>query len=109
MNFAINLPINSTSFGNISWNICKELYARNLAPPYFPIGGVDLSAQKRDSDFDNWLENCARKAFKVHNRKNPTLKLLHSNQQSLESFSNDEIFITFLECDGITETEINIL
>lgn len=109
LNFSLNLPFNSLSFGQVSYAIVREIYKRGLAPCIFPIGtNVDLGAYKKDDDFNLWLQSCINKSIKRHDRNNPTVKLWHING-SLESFSKDQILITFNELDSLTEFEINIL
>lgn len=106
MDFALNLPLNSTSFGNIGFSISREIYRRNLAPPLFAVANqVDLSSQYQDNDFNQWLQLCGNKAAKIHKRTNPTLRLWHCNPDSLSSLSNEELFITFIETNQITELE----
>ena len=51
MNFAVNFPINSVSFGQVSTLILRELYKRNMNPCIFPIGDTDLSVQAEDKEF----------------------------------------------------------
>ena len=109
-NLTLNLPFNSTSFGNISYSIARELYSRGINPNIFPIGGLDMSSQPPDEKFFQWIQVNSQKAIKSHNKKNPVIKLWHCNQDSLPSLSSDnEIFITFIETDAITEYEKNIL
>lgn len=107
--FSFNLPPNTTSFGSISFSILREAYKRNLAPPLIPIGGIQLDAQKPDNDFNLWLQGILNKALKTHKRTKPSVTLWHTNQDSIKSISNEEIFITFIECDSLTEAEQNIL
>ena len=109
-NFAINFPFNATSFGNIGFSLAREIYNRGLNPCIFPIGNqIDLSTQKPDDKFNQWLQQNSEKALKTHNRKNPCIKLWHTNHDSMPSYSNEEVFITFIETDSITEHERNIL
>ena len=106
--FAINAPLNNLSFGSVSIAILRELYNRGLAPSIFPIGPIDISAQKKDDGFEKWLNACIGKAQKTHNRNDPCIKLWHING-SLETPSKTSNLITFLETDSPTDSEINIL
>lgn len=108
--FAFNGPLNTVSFGSCSFAILREMFKRNLTPSIFPIGGgVDLSAQKPDEKFNQWLGHCINKAQKEHSRKHTTLRLWHCNG-SLESYSSiDSRLITFVETDQLTPYEINVL
>lgn len=107
--FALNVPINSVSYGSSSVAILRELYKRGLSPCVFPIGGqVDLSAQKDDQDFNLWLQACISKSPKQHKRDDWTFKLWHLNS-SLESYSKKQALYFFHETDQATEEEINIV
>jgi hypothetical protein len=105
---AFNLPLNSTSLGQVSLSILREIFNRNKSINLFPIGGVDLSSQKEDPAFFNWLQNSIITAQKEHNRTSPIFKLWHING-SLESYSDKQVLLTFYEVDSPTATEINIL
>lgn len=108
-NFALNLPLNSVSFGQVSTAICREIYRIGLTPSIFPIGGnVDLSTQKRDERFEGWLQQCINQAYTKHKRTHPTFKLWHLNG-ALESYSNKQILYSFYELDSPTESEINVV
>lgn len=108
MNFALNFPINSVSFGQVSFNLLREVYARQVAPCIFPIGNADISAQKTDPEMNFWLQSCINKSNKYHRRDNPVIKLWHIFD-SMSSFSKEQILITFLETDTVTDMEANIL
>lgn len=107
---ALNIPINSVSFGNVSVAILREFYSRGLQPIIFPIGPVDLSSQRPDEKLNQLLQASINDAGKRHSRKSTCIKLWHPNQQSLETYSStDSRLITFHETDALTSNEINIL
>ena len=109
MDFSLNLPINSVSFGQVSTAILREIYKKGLQPCIFPIGDrVDLSTQEEDADFASWVNSGVAKSFNSHSRSNPIFKLWHING-SMESFSEKQILYTFYELDQPTPTEINIV
>lgn len=104
-----NVPINQTSFGQVSVALLREMYDREMSPLLFPIGGdINLSTHKEDKGFHDWLIEASKKAFEKHHRNNKTLKLWHING-ALESFSNDQLLMTFYELDNITPSERNAL
>jgi hypothetical protein len=105
--FALNIPINTTSLGQVSTSIAREIYKRGLNPNIFPIGKVDLSSQPQDPEFFKWIEFNANNALKAHNRNTPVFKLWHL-QGSLESYSNKQVLLSFYEVDKPTDVEINI-
>lgn len=108
--FAFNAPINTVSFGNVSVSLLREMYKLGLTPNIFVIGqNADMSAQKPDEKFNQWLGHCINKAQKEHSRKNTAFKLWHING-SLETYSDtDSRLITFHETDSLTPSEVNIL
>lgn len=108
MNFSVNLPINSVSFGQCSIAILRELFKKNLNPCIFPIGQPDGSSQEISKEFGDWINQCINKAICDHKRKNPILKLWHLNG-SLESFSERQTLMTFYELDNPTQHELNIV
>jgi hypothetical protein len=105
---AFNLPLNSTSLGQVSLSILRELYNKKLEINLFPIGGVDISSQSEDPEFFKWINNSISQSVKTHSRKNPIFKLWHLNG-SLESFSDNQVLLSFYEVDSPTNTEINII
>jgi hypothetical protein len=106
--FAVHLPINSVSFGQVSINLLKEIKSRGLHPSIFPMGDVDLSAEEDDKDFQQWLKENVEKSLKEHRRSTPTIKLWHLNHEGLQSYSDKTILITFYELDSPTKQELNI-
>lgn len=105
---AFNLPINSTSLGQVSLCILRELFQRGLDINLFPIGGVDISSQNQDPKFFEWIQKSINESQKSHNRNTPIFKLWHLTG-SLESFSEKQVLLTFYEVDSPTTTEINIV
>ena len=107
--FALHLPVNAVSFGQVSVSILREFYRRKLEPCLFLIGGqADLSVYNVDSNFTEWIQNCVNKALKDHKRSHPVFKLWHLNG-SLENYSDKQILLTFYELDSPTAEEINII
>jgi glycosyltransferase involved in cell wall biosynthesis len=107
-NVALNLGINSTSMGQCAHSIAREFYRRDLNPCIFHVGAPDHSTQKEMEGFKEWIVNNSIKSDSEHNRDTPTFKLWHP-QQSLESFSKEQLLYTFYELDSPTKQEINIL
>lgn len=108
--FSINVPIGSVSFGQTAVAILREIHKRGITAPVFPIGGqVDLSTQKPDPAFQQWLNGCISSSQQRHSRKSPVVRLWHINDsiQSLSDRGND--LITFFELDSLTPTEVNVL
>ena len=105
---AFNLPLNSTSLGQVSLLILRELFERKEEINLFPIGNIDLSSQDQNVEFFNWIKSSIDSSLKEFKRTTPIFKLWHING-SLESFSNNQILLSFYEVDSPTKTEINIV
>ena len=107
MSLAFNLPINSVSFGQISTLILRELYTSKVNVGILPIGNVDLSTQSDLSqEFGNWLQQSINSSLETFNRKNKIFKLWHLNG-SFESYSNEQVLLSFYELDQPTKVELN--
>ncbi len=106
--FALEVPFNSVSFGNVSIGISRELAKRGINPNIFPIGQVDLGSQYPDPNFDQWLNININKAVANHKRSDSALKLWHLNG-SLSSVSERQTLITFQELDQLTPEEVNVI
>lgn len=108
MKFTLNLPLNSVSFGQVSCAIVREIYRRGLSPCLFPIGNTDISAQKVDNDYNLWLQSCINKSVKMHDRNDTAIRLWHLSNL-MESVSKEQVAITFLETDSVSDHELNVI
>lgn len=109
MDFALHLPINGVSFGQVSTALLREFHKRGVQPSLFPVGQIDFSSQDNVSnEFNSWIQQCVKKAFETHDRETPVFKLWHLNQDSLSAFSKEQTLFTFYELDHPTSYEINI-
>ena len=106
--FALHLPLNGVSFGQVSTALLREFHQRGVQPSLFTVGQIDLNTQEISSDFNKWIESGVKKAFKEHDRNIPIFKLWHLNQDSLTSLSKDQVLFTFYELDEPTPLELNI-
>jgi hypothetical protein len=113
MKLALNLPINSVSFGQISIMLLRTLFEREKAGDksldlyFFPIGQADLSSQNVSEEFKAWIQSKVNKAYESYSRDIPVFKLWHLNG-SLESISNKQTLLSFYELDNPTRVELNI-
>lgn len=108
MSLVLNLPINTVSFGQASIAILREFHKKGENPLLFPIGQPDVSSQRINEGFGQWINNSIAKSHSSHNRKDPIFKLWHI-ESSLESFSEKQALMTFYELDSPTDLELNIL
>jgi hypothetical protein len=113
MKLGLHLPINSVSFGQVSTLLLRTLHERekngNTEIDWFlyPIGGIDLSSQKEDQEFNQWLQSKLSKTFESYSRDIPVFKLWHLDG-SLESVSRQQSLLSFYELDRPTKLELNI-
>ena len=106
--FALHLPLNGVSFGQVSVALLREFHERGAQPCLFTIGNSDLTAQDTSKDFNKWLESCIQKAYGSHSRNTPIFKLWHLNHESLPSYAKEQTLFTFYELDHPTSYEVNI-
>ena len=106
---ALNLPVNGVSFGQVSTALLREAFRKNMEPSLFLVGdSMDLSSQEEDSEFQEWLDESIIRALDSHDRENPIFKLWHING-SIESFSKNQVLLSFYELDSPTPVETNIV
>lgn len=110
MQFAVHVPLNSLSFGQVSFNLLYEFYKMGLNPSIFKASDhqIDFSAYDFEQDFVNWVIKNHNESFLKHNRNIPCLRLWHIND-SIRTYSNRQILLTFHETDQLTPIETNIL
>lgn len=101
-------PLNSLSFGNVSLNLLKEIYAKNIDIAIFPTGNVDVSAFSiNDSNFKLWVEDGVNNRYRKLDKDTTTLQMWHLNGAE-NRISRRQILYTFYELDEPTESEIKI-
>ncbi len=110
MNFSVHLPLNGLSFGQVSFNLLYEFYKLNLNPCIFTASDqpIDFTAYDFEKDFIDWIVKNYETALLRHNRKIPVIRLWHIND-SIRTFSDKQILLTFHETDQLTKVETNIL
>jgi len=110
MKLVVDAPINSLSFGNVSVNLLREMYKKQMDIALFPMGEqADLEAfDKIDKDFVAWLQNATDKRFKDIDKETPTFKLWHINGAE-RRITQKQYLYTFYELDSPTEAEKSIV
>lgn len=102
-------PVNSVSFGNISLNLLREMFNRDMVVAHFPIGNVDASVyDKLSDDLKEWLQSSINNRYKLLKQDSPTLQLWHINGSENRITSKHHL-ITFYELDSPTDTEKSIV
>ena len=81
MKLVVEAPINSLSFGNVSINLLREMYKKQMDIALFPIGEqASLDAfDKIDKKFLEWLQAATDNRFEKAVKDTPTFKLWHIN------------------------------
>ena len=102
-------PINSLSFGNVTVNMLRELYKKDIKVSFFPIGNnLDFTAfDKLDKDFTAWVGDCGNTRFSTLKKSSPSLKMWHLNG-SESRIGPRQFLYTFYELDSPTFAEKNI-
>lgn len=102
-------PINNVSFGNVSVNLLREMFQRDMNVSIFPIGNPDVSVyDKLSNDFKSWLQSSLDNRYRSLRKDLPTLQLWHINGSENRITSKHHL-ITFYELDEPTEVEKNIV
>jgi hypothetical protein len=102
-------PINSLSLGNVSINLLREMYKKDMIVSIFPTGNIDVSAFDLDKEpeFKKWVEESVNKRFKRCRKEDTTLHMWHLNGGE-NRISSKQILYTFYELDQPTESERSI-
>jgi hypothetical protein len=102
-------PINSLSFGNVSYNFLRSFYESDTKVHFFPVGkDLDFSAfDKVDNEFKSWIDACYQNRYKGLNRDIPHLRMWHINGSEMAMTPRSFLY-TFYELSEPTEKEITI-
>lgn len=109
MNFSVQLPLNSLSFGQVSFNLLYEFYKKGLNPCIFKASDhpVDHSSYDYEENFLKWINFNLNNSINKHSRKDPVVRLWHIND-SWRTYSDRQILLTFHETDSLTDAEARI-
>jgi len=107
MELIVESPLNSLSFGNVSYNFLRELFKANKTIAYFPIGEPDLSAFNPSREFVQWISEASSRRFDALGKDLKTLRLWHLNGSDFLR-SRNQYLLTFYETNKPTEIEKNI-
>lgn len=111
-----DLPINGVSFGQVSTDLLREAFSRDLDCAIFPLGEkMDLNTQnlnpkenENDQKFLQWLSTSAEKVAEGYDSNTPCFKLWHLNKASFASYSNRQFLMTFHELNQPTKLELAV-
>ena len=102
--------INPLSFGNVSYNILRQLYRKKINVSFFPFGdnlNFD-SFDKIEEDFKKWIISSAQNRFHTAKKEDKSLCQWHLNG-SENRVSKHQTLFTFYEVDQPTMVEKNIV
>ena len=110
MRLLVNAPISSLSFGNVSVNIVRELFKKNIDLTFFPIGDkAEMEAyDKIEPDFVKYLQEATNNRYSKISKDIPSLKLWHIFGSETRHSKNQSLF-TFHEVSEVTNIEKNLL
>ena len=108
MKVLLEAPLNNLSFGNVSVNILKQLYKKNIEIGLFPISDINIDAFSLDQDFKKYIEDAVNSRYKFLSEDIPSLKLWHINGADNRKNKNQFLY-TFYECNQPTEIETAIV
>jgi len=109
MQLILEAPINPLSFGNVTYNLLRQLWRKGVDVMWFPLGGNANfeSFDKIDQNFGAWLQDSANNATRKIKPDIPTLKLWHLNG-SQTRISEKQFLYSFYELDEPTDNEVNL-
>ena len=109
-NLILKAPINNLSLGNVSYNIIRELYRKNINLALFPTKNtVDLSSFSNiDNDLSSYINEAIKNRYNKINKNTPFLNIWHINGAE-DKMSDYNILYTFHETGQATPQEVNIL
>ena len=79
MKLVLEAPFNSLSFGNVTLNLVREFYRREVELAIFPTGDIDLIAYDLSDDLKKYLEEGINKRWDIIDSSIPSLKIWHLN------------------------------
>ena len=102
-------PINSLSFGNVTVNLLRELYKKEIKVSFFPIGNqLDFSTfDKLTDDFKAWVTDSFNARYGTLKKSTPSLRMWHLNGSETR-VGPTQVLYTFYELDSPTFAEKNI-
>jgi len=105
-----NAPINSLSFGNVSYNLLREMWKRDMKVNFFPVGtNIAFDTfNKIEKDFLDWFNSSLNNRIKNVRRDHPSLKLWHLNGAT-ERVTRSQSLFTFYELDQPTREEVSMI
>ena len=106
MKLLLEIPLNRLSFGNVSYNLVRELHKLGAEIGIFPIGeNIDLSAFELTEEMKTYIEDAINNRYDFLKPEIPCLKLWHLNGSENRK-NKDQYLFTFYECNQPTDQEV---
>jgi hypothetical protein len=107
---AVKAPLNSLSFGNVSYNLLRQAFLSGVEVSLFNTGQQpDLSAFNLiDGEFKEWIKGAFDSRYTTINKDIPTLQLWHISGSETRLTPNQTL-LTFYELDSPTTAERNLV
>jgi len=108
MKILLDAPFNSLSFGNVTYNVVRELFDKGHDLAIWPNGqNVDLGAFNVPSDLGNKIKESIDRRYDFLSEDIPVLKIWHLNGS--EDRKNPRQYLySFYECNMPTDVERKI-
>ena len=107
---SLRCPLNSTSLGNVSYNLLKSLYKKGVEVSLLPVlQKADFSSyDSMDAKFREWVSKSINDRFDTIDRKNPFVNLWHINGSD-SKVADKNLLYTFYETSEPTPQEVNLV
>lgn len=103
-------PLNSLSFGHVSFSLLRELFKRGREVNVFLAQEPpQMEAFKLDPEFQFWLTKSAKQAREKYSADDTTLRVWHAHSGAELQVGRHQKLFTFHELDTLTPLEINTL
>jgi hypothetical protein len=101
--------VNPLSFGNVSYNLLKAMYKKDMHVAFFPISdNLNFEAfDKIDQSLKDWIVDIAQNRFHLIDKEMPTFSQWHLSG-SESRISKHQTLFTFYESDEPTPIETSI-
>lgn len=104
MKILLDVPLNSLSLGNVSFNLVRECFNRELEIGIFPVQQPDLSAYQITPELEKYIQHSINNRYAFLDDDIPALRVWHLNGAENKKNAR-QILYTFYECSAPTPIE----
>lgn len=106
-NIVLNAPLNSLSFGQVSFQIMRALYEKGVSVSLHPIGDrISLESYDIEQDFAKWIQSSLNGRFN-YKKEDLTIKIWHLDGAHTR-LTQKQNLLTFHETDTLTPVEVRM-